>query len=490
MKPAAVALVALVTVLAGCQAPGVQLPGQSGDGPPDPESDVLGWENGYWYNESIDVDQSDGLNESERDALVSRAMARVEEIRRLEFEKDVPVEVISRSEFRQQRGQQSLSSARRSLDNAKYESLLVINETTDSIAVQNRNTGTAVGGFYSPSEGSIVIVSGNTSSPQVDESTLVHELTHAVQDQQFGLASFNQSTRELHNAKDGLVEGDANYVQYLFEQRCGESGNGGCLLQQRQGDGAGELANIGPYVLKFVPYSDGPTFVKSIRDAKGWQGVNALYENPPTSTEQIIHPELYGKDQPANFSIEDRSNDQWDRLRVDGRPDYASVGEAGIFTMFIYPALATQGEQAVIPGESFTTGAGGGDQNQLDPYNYSHPYSAGWDGDKLAVYVNDQTPPNETGYVMKTVWDSEKDAREFVTAYQQLLELRGATPVEGQQNTWVIPEDREFADAFTVRQQGNTVTVVNAPSVEQLSGVHAMGTSNNSTNARQSIRSA
>ncbi|MDX1748601.1 MAG: hypothetical protein R3324_21930, partial [Halobacteriales archaeon] len=37
--------------------------------PPDPETDRLGWENGYWYNESITVDQSDGLSDEELDAI-------------------------------------------------------------------------------------------------------------------------------------------------------------------------------------------------------------------------------------------------------------------------------------------------------------------------------------------------------------------------------------------------------------------------------------
>ncbi|MFB6129612.1 MAG: hypothetical protein ABEJ28_02195, partial [Salinigranum sp.] len=66
----------------------------------DPARDVIGWEAGYWYDEPIAVDQSDGLNRSEREAFVARTMARVEKIRDLEFEQSVPVKVISRAEYR------------------------------------------------------------------------------------------------------------------------------------------------------------------------------------------------------------------------------------------------------------------------------------------------------------------------------------------------------------------------------------------------------
>jgi hypothetical protein len=83
---AAVALAALL-VLAGCNA---FLGGDRND----PMTDELGWENGYWYDEPLSVTTADGLNESEREAVVARTMARVERVRGLEFEQSVPVSVI------------------------------------------------------------------------------------------------------------------------------------------------------------------------------------------------------------------------------------------------------------------------------------------------------------------------------------------------------------------------------------------------------------
>ena len=452
-------------------APAQSTPAQ-GDAPPDPESDVLGWENGYWYNESLSVTRADGVNETERQKVVSLAMARVEHVRQLEFKKDVPVRVVSRQRFRQaDRG--TVSAANRTFDNAKYEALFMVNESTDSVAVQERNSGSAVGGFYTPTRDSIVLVSDASGAPQVDELTLAHELTHALQDQHFDLSEFNRSTREQHNSIDGLVEGDANYVQYLYERRCND--NWTCVLPAdsgKAGGGTGSLANVGTYLLKFQPYSDGPAFVRQIRNAQGWQGVNQMYEAPPESTEQIIHPELYGKDAPSTVTVEDRSNEAWERLRVPKSVDYGEFGEAGMASMFVYPGIASQGAQSVISPQSFFERSAEENGTSFDPYNYSHPVTAGWDGDKLAVYVNDGAPENETGYVWRTEWDSEKDAREFADAYRQLLRIHGAQRVAGRQSAWVIPDGREFADAFRVERNGQTVTIVNAPTVDQLSGVH------------------
>lgn len=438
--------------------------------PDDPETDVLGWEDGIWYNETIDVDPTDGLNDTELNRTVSRAMARVERVRGLEFEERVPVTIQTREEFREERDGRSTPDDRRLFDNVKFESLFMIGEDTDSIAVQNTNAGTSVGGYYSPVDEEIVVVSDNASTPQLDEITLAQELFHALQDQKFEFSSFNQSTRELHNAKDGLIEGDGNYVDYLYSQRCADEWGGDCLTTEGSG-GGGELGNYGPYLLRYQPYSDGPAFVRQVRERGGWEAVNDLYENPPASTEQVIHPDKYGEDEPAEFTVADASGDDWDRLRLDGRPSYASVGEAGIFTMFFYPYYPSQGQTQIVPAREFFNFEEGTDQiRAVDPFNYESSYSDGWDGDKLAVYTSDATEENETGYVWKTVWDSEQDAGEFVDGYRQLLDYNGASEVDGRESTWRI-DGGEFGDAFYVDQQGDEVVIVNAPTVSALSGV-------------------
>jgi len=438
------------------------------ENPPDPETDRLGWEGGYWYNETIEVNQSDGLSESERETLVARTMARVERVRGLEFRSEVPVTVISQSRFAAAQRTRRTTTEERVLANAKFEALFMVNESRDAAAVRRNGTAASVGGFYSPIRGQIVLISSD-GSVRVDESTLAHELTHALQDQQFGLTQFERPTREAHNAVDGLVEGDANLVKHLYERRCVGVWNGSCLAPPADPaeGGAGSLPRVGPYLLRYQPYSDGPAFVDEFRQRGGWERVNDLYADPPASTEQTIHPDLYGADEPRTVTVEDRSGAAWERLRVDGRPDYASVGEAGLASMFVRPAVATQGQVSVVPASDFFAR-----NDSLDPYNYSTPYSAGWDGDRLVVYRNPSTPVTEFGYVFRTAWDSPAEAREFADGYRELLEIEDAERVDGRNRTWRIEEGTGFGDAFRLRVTNETVTVVNAPSVEGLSDVH------------------
>ncbi|WP_224448426.1 Hvo_1808 family surface protein [Haloprofundus salilacus] len=454
-------------------APGSDSGDAMAENPPDPDSDKLGWEGGYWYNETLSVDQSDGLNESELNAVVNRSMARVEYIRGLEFEGSVPVEVISRAEFRNQSSGNSADypPQRRAFDNAKFEALFMINESTDSIAVQNTNTGSSVGGYYSPADEKIVIVSENTTSPKLNEVTLSQELFHALQDQKFDLTSYNQSTREKHNAVDGIVEGDGNYVDWLYEQRCDAEWD--CLEDSARGGGGG-LANYGPYLIQYQPYSDGPAFVRQLRERGGWEAVNAAYENPPASTEQVIHPNRYPDDKPVEPKVTDRTSGTWQRLEPEGRPNYGELGEAGVNAMLVYPIYETRGQTQIIPARHWYNLNESGEVEQFDPFNYDHPYTDGFRGDRFVAYQNDA---GETGYVWKLVWDNSSQATEFLDGYERVLQFRSAEKVQdasGPGTVYRIDEgDNGFADAFRVVQQGDTVYIVNAPTVDELSNVRS-----------------
>ena len=447
--------------------------------PPDPESDVLGWENGYWYNESIDVTPDDGLNDSELEAVVARGMARVEEVRRLEFEETPPVEVISRENYteRVESGTANVTTAQRLHQNVKYEALLMVNESTDAVSVQERNQAGGVGGFYDPSTGEIKIVSENTETPQMNEITLAQELFHALQDQRFNISSYNQTTQELHNAKDGIIEGDGNYVDYLYQDNCENEWEGTCIMPEGSQGASDFSPHFGLYQITFQPYSDGPAFVRDIHESEGWDAVNAIYENPPNSTEQTIHPEKYGEDEPTPVSIEDTSDDRWRPLEMNGSVNFASFGEAGLYVTLWYPSyvMANQGTVGgVIPVQDHINYGPGGQVQEFDPYNYNHTYTNGWDGDKLLPYVTDESSEtDETGYVYKTVWDSPEDAEQFQDGYEQLLAFHGAESVDGEENIYRIPDGEEFGDAFYLNRTGDRFTIVNAPDAAALSNVDA-----------------
>jgi len=415
----------------------------------DPAADRLGWEGGYWYDESLSVNASDGLNGSERDAVVARTMARVERIRGLEFESTVPVEVVSREAYL---ADENVTAT--AWDDVMWEALLLVGEGESVEAVFESFYGASVQGSYVPSEDRIVVVS-DSSRPTIDRRTLAHELVHALQDQQFGTVFDGRRnlTRDERIARRGLIEGDAGYVEDLYERQCREVGGGNwsCLPRPPSGPGASLDDNMGVYVAAYQPYSDGPAFVHHLRQRGGWAAVNDAYAAPPTSSAQVIHPDRYPEWSSSRVRVPDRSAANWSRF--DRSPPGTTVGEASLFAA-VWANGGTETFHLQRPSRPHRT------------YNYTHSTTAGWVGDRLVPYRNDTA----TGYVLRTEWATTGDAAEFAIAYRDLLRTRrGAERREG--NVLVVPAG-PYADAYRVERSGTTVTIVNAPTVDALDAVH------------------
>ena len=476
-------LVALVLsallVLAGCSAPAVEPPtastsGSAGGGEAvaapnenfdDPDSDALGWEDGYWYNESVSVDQSDGLSDGELRAYVARAMARVEYVRGKEFTQRVPVEILSREEYRNRSGGSGGSEGPSDYErwnDQVWEALFVTGESESSGTAISDTRSAAVAGFYSSRDDEIKVITDTPASPTINNATLVHELVHALQDQHYDLTDpkYGGDTQDEQLATDGLIEGDANYVERRYAQRCGgawecvstpESGGGG-------GGGGGGGSNLGILLTIFQPYSDGPVYISDRVDRRGWAAVDAAFESPPVSTEQIIHQT---DETPAPIEYRDRAQNGWETFPEQGVEGADTLGEASMYVMFWYQAQQNGADTVDARSISDTEGP-------YDVYNYEAEPSAGWGNDRLYPYQKESGSSAEYGYVWVTEWDTEEDAREFRAAYRAILDAQDAE--QRAENTYVIP-DGEFADSFRVTQSGTRVTIVNGPSVEDLDDI-------------------
>lgn len=444
-------LACTLMVLAGCVAPPAAE--QPRAWPENSSEKTIGWVDGYRYDDSLDVDPADGLNDSELSAYVARTKARVEKIRGLNFEESVPVEVISRAEYRSRSGDGSTSPEVAAFRNQVWEAQFLVGEDTDAGDALEAVYGSSVQGYYSPGAGEIVLVSNTPNNLTVDRRTLVHELTHALQDQHLGLNT-GAPTIDQRRARQGATEGDANYVQYRYEDRCGDEWE--CLaLPVASRSGSGDY-DEGVFVALFQPYSEGPAFVDSLRERGGWDLVNeAIASRHPASTEQTTHPAKFGRDQPRSVRVADRSSARWSRFG-DGEPGRETVGEASLYAAFW--------SNGIIDHDHLSS-----DDDPDSRYNYSHPITHGWDGDTIVPY---QTEDGQFGYVFASVWDGEENATEFREAYERMLvEAHNATEV--RDGVYRIPEDDPFDDAFRVSQEGDRVVVVNAPSVDELDGVHA-----------------
>jgi hypothetical protein len=447
---------------------------ESADAPPDPDEDVLGWEDGYWHEEAIDVDQSDGLSERERAALVARTKARVEEIRGLEFAGNVTVTVASRESLSagSDGANQSADAPepdRQTTDrvvylNQLYEALFLVNETTDATGVLAQGRAEATAAYYTPAEDELVVVT-DPDRPVVDEGVLAHELVHALQNQYLDGDTWfvGLDTIDEYLAYLGLSEGDAEYVRAVYDGRCGVTWSCTTTPDDRTTDEAdgsddgdedgasGVVRGVSTYT--FQPYADGAAFVAELHERGGWAAVNGAYGDPPATTAAVIDPESYPREQPPAVDAPTAPADDWRVIATD------RVGEAGVYAM-LHAQAAERGVGDLDPRTHHEPEAGA-----FDRLNYTARASAGWTNDSLVVVRNG----TRAGYAWATRWETVADAREFELAYRRIL--RSYDAERRGDGVWVVNDDG-FADAFRVERDGRGVTITNAPTVDALDAVN------------------
>ena len=444
----------------------------------DPQTNAtIGYVEGVSYDDELAVDERDDatLEDDELEAVVHRSMARVEVIRELPFETTVPVDIVDREEFQEHNRDTfgSLTEEERLLENVRYEALFMVDRETDALEEREALYGDAVGGYYNVSANEIVLVSDDPETLAVDEVLLAHELLHALQDQHFDLGRYDRGTLDLANAKNGLIEGDAVWVETEYEERCDEEWD--CLFPSEGGhegtaggglDEAPSTFNWGLYFTIYQPYSDGPDYVAFLLEEGGWDAVDAAYDEPPTSSAEVIRPGEVRE--PAAIELEDNSSDDWHRLTVENETPRTTFGEAAMVSMLAHGALDRSADGSVVTLGDFVATD---DDGYIETIEYDQPYTNGWAGDEFVVYVTDATAIDESGYVWQTEWQTSADAETFAAGYLELLAIHDASPVEEYRDTFVI--DDRFPGAYYVDVDEETVTIVRAPSVDELSEIRA-----------------
>jgi hypothetical protein len=471
--------VVLVLVLAGCAAP-IADEREPSDPFEDPERDVMGWENGYWADEPVPVRYDDGLNGTERRGVVARAMARVERVRGVEFRRGVSVEVVSRSEFANGSvsGNGGGDSPGALYRDVRYEALFLLGEDTRGDEATSRNDRQSVQGYYDTRADRIVLVSP-TETPRIDEGTLAQELFHAFQFRNLlprripALATYDGRQAVL-----SVIEGDANLVQYRYERRC--EGNWSCLSGAAPADGdasgggdggdgsaggratrgGGSGVRMGIYLLQYFPYAEGEQYVREVQASAGWDGVDALYDELPTTSAAVIHRTTVDA-RPVELPAAAR--DGWRPVERPDRGDFGTAGEAGLAGMFAYTLYDGRNATVVDPGAFLNRR--NGSLSARNPLDYGLAPSTGWRGDRFRVFRHDE---GATGYVWRIAFADPGAAREFLGRYRELLGYRGARTLGD--GDFRIPAGR-FADAFSVRREGDTVTVVNAPTLPAVAAI-------------------
>ena len=151
----------------------------------------------------------------------------------------------------------------------------------------------AVLGVYDPKSKQLYVRAGELTP--ATKSTIVHEMTHALQDQYFGLdRKLDDDVNEASSAFTAVVEGEAVFVQHKYEAQLSRQDQRD-ILREQISQGQDAYAGAAPFLVDSLtfPYLDGPNFVEQIVAKKGIAGMDGVFAKPPITTEQIIHPEKY-----------------------------------------------------------------------------------------------------------------------------------------------------------------------------------------------------
>jgi hypothetical protein len=171
-----------------------------------------------------------------------------------------------------------------------------------------------VAGFYDPHGKQMVLVEGGASlgfwngatqfmiqRDVVGEMLLAHELTHALQDQNFNLESSLDKVKDDDDralALKSVAEGDATLSGFAYVAGGIDDAKASTLVANLKDLPkllAAQVpdAPLGLSAPLLFQYSEGSSFVAEAYRRGGWPAVDALYRNPPVSSHQILHPAQY-----------------------------------------------------------------------------------------------------------------------------------------------------------------------------------------------------
>jgi hypothetical protein len=261
-----------------------------------------------------------------------------------------------------------------------------------------------IAGLYDPDSQEFFI--SDWTDPAELRMVMAHELTHALQDQHYHIDTWRDAAKpndDAELARDAVLEGAATAAMMDYMLR--DEGKGVRDLPVIDpslviGDASSspQLAKA-PMVLRdelLFPYTEGMLFTQQVLKAtSGWPDFGRVFANPPASTQQIMHPDLYlhGVTH-ADVTLPDFFTllpAQWKQL------DENAMGEFGV-------------QEAL---KQFLSAA------------QAQSLSPAWAGDRYAIFENQQT--KQDLLIFRLRLDSDADAAHYFDLYGNVLEAKDAT---------------------------------------------------------------
>ncbi|MGQ0804823.1 MAG: DUF6782 family putative metallopeptidase [Actinomycetota bacterium] len=325
---------------------------------------------------------------AEIDATVRVLSAYVERERDLEVPDDVDVDLLTGRRFRRAfGGEEGLSLEDQFGETATTGVALGL---VDGSFDFDELGGAYPFGFYDPFRDRVVVHTRRIDA--LIEVVLVHELTHAAQDHDLGEDDFFPGDAEAALAYTALVEGDATRIEHRYRDQLSDDEGAEYDRHERRLEAEAEaLLAEAPVAdreaVEFLsrqvlfPYEQGTEFVEELARRDGNDAVDEALEDPPETTEQVLHVDTYLAGEDA-LDVDD--------VDAPSGPEVDEVDDGALGEFLLRELL---------------------DQRGLDRAD-ARAAAAGWGGDRYVTWE----AGNDLGVRVTIVMDTEADAVELEDA--------------------------------------------------------------------------
>ena len=344
-------------------------------------------------------------------AEVERLAPQLAAVRKLPFHAQLPVRAASREAMRADVTaalSANVASSNIALEEQILKRLGLIPTTADYTRLLAEATFSSPVPYYDPGTKRLLVPASEPLEGQ--RLLLAHEIAHALADRRFGIDRFVRLDRggkpldgDAQRARLAVVEGDATVAALeLHDRRSSLQGVYGATALADRLRAAIPLRGMPAWLVELARFShvDGFSFIARIRAQRPWSAVDAVWLDPPTSSEQVLHPEKYDVcEEPVRVD---------DELLPAALPGFTRRAGGAVLGELLARAWLSQS----LPAETAARAA------------------AGWGGDRAAIY---DAPPAAVSadagtpaiapqppLVWLTIWDDAAEADDFARAADQV----------------------------------------------------------------------
>lgn len=238
--------------------------------------------------------------------------------------------------------------------------------------------------------GNVKLYAHENATSAETEVTLAHELYHVIQmyyERVPTLRSGQNTTFDRQITSQAIIEGAATYVMDRYHHRYVSSGPSPLAEQLQR---VRTMEHTAMYLL-YSPYSYGGRYVAARVDSA--RQVDRVYDEPPVTTEQLLHNETNATEPPRRLSTHVQpatGSTNWRETRVD---TYGELLLRGLL------------------------------QSELD-YDRATEAATGWSTDRLHTF--ESTESNSTAIVWTVRMDDAANATDLEAALESYATRRGS----------------------------------------------------------------